>query len=184
MSGHKAVFLDRDGVLNIPEFREGRSFAPRTLEAFKLVPDAQRSLQRLKEAGFALIVVTNQPDIGNGLLSRDVLDRMHDKMRESLPLDAVEVCPHTRQDSCGCRKPSPGMILSSATRLGINLALSYMVGDRSSDIDAGKAAGCKTIFIDLAYTAETPPAAPDKVVTSLAGAVDWILDDSVRTDLQ
>jgi D-glycero-D-manno-heptose 1,7-bisphosphate phosphatase len=184
MLGQKAVFLDRDGVLNIPEFREGRSFAPRTLAAFKLAPDAPSSLQRLKDAGFALIVVTNQPDIGKGLLSSEILNRMHDVMRKNLPLDEVEVCPHIREDSCDCRKPKPGMILSSAARMDIDLARSYMVGDRSSDVEAGKAAGCKTIFIDLAYTAEAPPAAPDKVVTSLAGAVDWILDDSVRTDLQ
>ena len=177
----KAVFLDRDGVLSIPEFRDGRSFAPTALEAFRLCDDAPTSLRKLKDAGFALIVVTNQPDVGKGHFSRATLDEMHRVMADLLPVDAIEVCTHTTEDACLCRKPLPGMILSSAVQLDIDLAGSYMVGDRSSDVEAGKAAGCRTVFIDLKYTAETPPKAPDIIVASLKLAVDWILADSIKT---
>ena len=177
----KAVFLDRDGVLSIPEFRDGRSFAPTTLAAFRLYDDAPTSLRKLKDAGFALIVVTNQPDVGKGHISRATLDEMHCMMADLLPLDAIEVCTHTSEDACLCRKPQPGMILSSAAQLDIDLAGSYMVGDRGSDVEAGKAAGCRTVFIDLTYTAETPPEAPNIIVASLESAVDWILADSIET---
>lgn len=182
MSGKRAVFLDRDGVLTVPEFRDGRSFAPRRLEDFRLYEDAQASVEKLKAHGFAVIVVTNQPDVGKGLMTAGTLDAMHGRMQDILQLDAIEVCTHTNADNCGCRKPRPGMILSSAYRLDIDLPRSYLVGDRVSDIEAGRAGGCKTVFIDLAYTAEGKPANPDAEVKSLAQAVDWILKDSIGMD--
>jgi len=170
----RAIFLDRDGVLVIPEFRDGRSFAPRTLENFRIYPDAAESAQRLKEAGFTLVVVTNQPDVGNGLVDRSVVERMHEKLRAAVPVDAIEVCYHTQADNCDCRKPKPGMLLRAAERMGLDCARSVMVGDRSSDVEAAKAAGCKSIFIDLNYRDECPER-PDFVVSSLAQAADVIL---------
>jgi D-glycero-D-manno-heptose 1,7-bisphosphate phosphatase len=169
-----AVFLDRDGVIVIPEFRDRRSFAPRRLADFRLYPEAVDSLQRLKRAGFVLAVITNQPDVGNGLTARDEVEAMHALMRRELPLDAVKVCFHTRVDGCRCRKPSPGMILDAARELGVDLARSYMVGDRASDVAAGRAAGCTTVFIDRDY-AEDAPDAPDHVARSIAQAADIIL---------
>lgn len=170
-----AVFLDRDGVIVIPEFRGGRSFPPRRLADFRLYPEAAGSLQRLKQAGFLLAVVTNQPDVGDGLIPRWELDAMHTIMRRELPLDAVKACCHRRGEGCDCRKPKAGMILEAASELGIELSKSFMVGDRRSDIEAGRAAGCGTVFIDLHY-AEPRPDRPDHVVNSIAEAADVIVE--------
>jgi D-glycero-D-manno-heptose 1,7-bisphosphate phosphatase len=170
----KAVFLDRDGVLVIPEFREGRSFAPVTLEGYRFYPDAPQALSRLKAAGYRLIVVTNQPDVGKGLVSQLVADEMHERLRKALPLDLIKACFHTQLTNCACRKPKPGMLLDAARELGIDLAESYMVGDRASDVEAGEAAGCRTVFIDLGYD-ERRPAAPTFIVRSISEAADCIL---------
>jgi D-glycero-D-manno-heptose 1,7-bisphosphate phosphatase len=172
-----AVFLDRDGVIVIPEFRDRRSFAPRRLADFRLYPDAAASLQRLKQAGFLLAVVTNQPDVGNGLTPRSEVDAMHEIMTRELPVDSVKACFHRQGDHCDCRKPKPGMILQAAGELGIDLVKSFMVGDRSSDIAAGRAAGCTTVFIDLGY-AEPAPDVPDYVVHSIAEAADVIIEST------
>jgi D-glycero-D-manno-heptose 1,7-bisphosphate phosphatase len=172
--GNRAIFLDRDGVLVIPEFRDGRSFAPRTLEDFRIYPDAADSARRLKEAGFTLVVVTNQPDVGNGLVNRSVVEKMHERLRAAVPVDAIEVCYHTNADNCDCRKPKPGMLLRAAERMGLDCTRSIMIGDRWSDVEAAKAAGCKSIFIDLNYL-DRRPEQPDFVVSSLAQAADVIL---------
>jgi D-glycero-D-manno-heptose 1,7-bisphosphate phosphatase len=172
---NRAVFLDRDGVLVVPEMRDGRSFAPRSLEAFRLYPDAAASLARLKAAGYLLVAVTNQPDIGNGLVSVDVVNEMHRLMAQALPIDRIEMCPHSQTEACDCRKPKPGMLMSAARECGIDLATSVMVGDRCSDVEAGRAAGCKTVFIDLDYVSELKPASPDFTVRSIAEAADVIL---------
>ena len=178
-AGHstRAVFLDRDGVLTIPLFREGRSFAPLTLEDFHLYPDIAEPLKELKRRGFLLVVVTNQPELGRGRLEPQTLVAMHRRLSAALPLDAIKICPHVPEDRCHCRKPLPGMLLEAAKEFEIDLAASYMVGDRAGDIAAGRAAGCRSIFVDLGYTAKTPPRQPDAVVRSLQGAVDWILSD-------
>jgi D-glycero-D-manno-heptose 1,7-bisphosphate phosphatase len=172
---NRAVFLDRDGVLVVPEMRDGRSFAPRSLEAFSLYPDAAASLARLKAAGYLLVVVTNQPDVGNGLVSAAVVNEMHRRMAQALPIDRIEMCPHSQSEACDCRKPRPGMLVNAARHCGIDLLGSVMVGDRSSDVEAGRAAGCKTVFIDLDYASELKPAAPDFTVRSIAEAADVIL---------
>jgi len=174
-----AVFLDRDGVIVVPEFRNQRSFAPRRLADFRLYPDAAASLQRLKQAGFLLAVVTNHPDVGNGLVARSEVDAMHEIMTRELPVDAVKACFHSQGDRCDCRKPKPGMILEAATELGIDLAKSFMVGDRRSDVEAGRAAGCTTVFIDLDY-AETAPDDPDHVVHSITEAADIIIETATQ----
>jgi D-glycero-D-manno-heptose 1,7-bisphosphate phosphatase len=175
LTQRRAVFLDRDGVIVIPEFRDGRSFAPRRIGDFRLYPEAAGSLQKLKRAGFLLAVVTNQPDVGNGLISRAEVDAMHDIMVRELPVDAVKACFHSQADGCYCRKPKPGMILQAAGELGIDLRKSFMVGDRKSDIEAGRAAGCATVFVDLGYD-EPAPDVPDYVVHSIAEAADIIIE--------
>lgn len=169
-----AVFLDRDGVIVIPEFRNRRSYAPTRFEDFRLYPDARASLDRLKQAGFVLVVVTNQPDVGKGLIAPEVIDLMHRSMEQQLPLDSIKTCIHTAGENCDCRKPKPGMILAAASELNIDLGKSFMVGDRKSDVDAGRAAGCATIFIDLEYD-EPRPDKPDFIVRSIAEAVEAIL---------
>jgi len=171
---HKAVFLDRDGVIVVPEFRDGRSYAPRRLEDFKFYPEAESALARLKEAGFVLVVVTNQPDVGNGLINQEIIDEMHRRLMARFPITAVKACLHSQKDGCECRKPRPGMLVESARELGIALSESFMVGDRASDIEAGQAAGCRTVFIDLEYSAPKP-SNPTYTVRSLAEATKVII---------
>jgi len=171
----RAVFLDRDGVLVVPLFRDGRSFAPTKLQEYSIYSEAARCVSRLKEAGFLVVVVSNQPDVGAGRMERSVLDEMHARLRAAMPLDAIRVCCHTREQRCACRKPLPGMLFDVAGVLRIDLSLSIMVGDRASDVEAGAAAGCRTAFVDLGYTSEPRPASPDRVVSSLGEATDWIL---------
>jgi D-glycero-D-manno-heptose 1,7-bisphosphate phosphatase len=167
--GRRAVFLDRDGVLVIPEFRDGRSFAPRSLADFKIYPDAADCLRHLKAAGFALIVVTNQPDVGNGVVAQGVVEEMHRRVAAALPVDDIEVCYHRQDEQCVCRKPKPGMLLRAAQHHSIDCRRSIMIGDRGSDVAAGKAVGCVTILIDLGDR-DGPAQAPDFTVGSLAAA--------------
>jgi D-glycero-D-manno-heptose 1,7-bisphosphate phosphatase len=165
----RAVFLDRDGVLVVPEFRDGRSFAPTSLADFRIYDDAVAATATMKAAGYQLIVVTNQPDVGYGRVTLADVDEMHRRLNVALPLDAIEACYHRHVDACNCRKPKPGMLLRAGERLGIDYAQSFMVGDRASDIAAGKAVGCRTIFIDLNYVDE-PSDGADFVVRSLSEA--------------
>jgi len=122
-----------------------------------------------------LAVVTNQPDVGNGLIPRSEVEAMHEVMTRELPLDAVKVCYHGQAEHCDCRKPKPGMILETARELGINLKKSFMVGDRNSDVEAGRAAGCTTVFIDLGYASPAPDS-PDYVAHSIGEAADLIIE--------
>jgi len=170
----RAVFLDRDGVLTRSSTRGGKPFAPTTLEAFELLPGVREGIARLHKAGFCLVVVTNQPDVGVGKLRSEVVEQMHARLRVWLPLDDIKVCCHTDADACNCRKPKPGMLLEAAKERGIDLSRSFMVGDRWRDVSAGRAAGCKTIFVDYGYT-ERLVDQPDFVVTSFAEAASIIL---------
>jgi D-glycero-D-manno-heptose 1,7-bisphosphate phosphatase len=178
----RAVFLDRDGVLVIPTFGNGRSYAPTSLDQFAIYQDSAPSLARLKAAGFLLVVVTNQPDVGAGRVAGDVVEEMHRRLRRDLPLDDIKVCLHTQDANCRCRKPRPDMLLEAAAALMINLADSMMVGDRASDVEAGRAAGCRTVYIDRGYTAEAPPGCVDFTATSLTNAADWILRVGISSD--
>lgn len=132
-------------------------------------------MDRLRRAEFKVVVVTNQPDVGEGRVPREIVEEMNARLRGSMRLDAVKVCYHAKAQQCACRKPNPGMLLDAAAELGIDLAASVMVGDRASDIEAGARAGCRTALVDLGDAAETRSATPDKVVASLDEATDWIL---------
>jgi len=176
----RAVFLDRDGVLTRSFTRDGRPYAPTSLEVFELLPGVSENAARLREAGFCLVVVTNQPDVGAGKLRREVVEQMHARLREWLPLDDIKVCYHTDTDGCACRKPKPGMLLDTARERGIDLSRSFMVGDRWRDVSAGKTAGCQTVFVDYGY-AESLRDKPDFVVTSLAEAASMILQQPTAT---
>ncbi|MBY0429768.1 MAG: HAD family hydrolase [Rhodospirillales bacterium] len=144
----KAVFLDRDGILNRALIHGRKSYAPRMLADFRLLPGVTRAVRELHRAGFLLVVVTNQPDIGNGLVAPEVVEEMHRRLRGRLPLTEIMVCPHRQDEGCPCRKPRPGMLVAAAGRFGIDLRRSWMVGDRPSDVEAGLEAGCRTIFVD------------------------------------
>ncbi len=174
MVGRRAVFLDRDGVLVVPEFRDGRSFAVRKLEDFRIYDGAADAVRALDTAGWAVVVATNQPDIANGLVAESIVEAMHDALRRAMPLAAIETCPHAQDAGCDCRKPRPGMLTRAAARLGLDLCASVMVGDRASDIEAGVAAGCRTVFVDRGYDLPTG-ARPDFRADGIAAATRWIL---------
>ena len=174
MHPRRAVFLDRDGVINRSSCVDGRPYAPRRLSDFRLLPGVADAVARLRQAGFLAIVVTNQPDVGNGLMTRATLDAMHARLLRSVTVDSVLVCPHRQDDGCACRKPQPGLILSAIRDFAIDPSCSYMIGDRWSDVAAGKAAGLYSVFIDRGY-AEAMQERPDLVATSLPQAARSIL---------
>ncbi len=170
-----AVFLDRDGVLNRPVIRQGRPYPPGSLGELDVYPEAAASLRRLLVAGFVLVVVTNQPDVARGTHSREVVDDINRELCRQLPVAAVYVCFHDDADGCRCRKPAPGLLFDAAHDLGLDLSRSFMVGDRWRDVEAGRRAGCQTVFIDRQYS-ERPPESADVMTTGLAKAVSWIED--------
>ncbi len=171
----RAVFLDRDGVINRNMQRDGRPVAPTRLEDFELLPGVDDATRRLKSAGFLLIVVTNQPDIAAGRTPFSVVEAMHDELMRRLPVDDVCVCPHVAEDACDCRKPKPGMLHAAAAARNIDLRTSYMIGDRAVDIGAGKAAGCLTILVDWGNGETNAGLQPDIIVQSLTEAAECIL---------
>lgn len=170
----QAVFLDRDGVINRAVVRDGRPYPPATLDDLELLPGVAEAATELHKAGFRLIVVTNQPDVATGVQRLDVVEAMHNHLRQILPIDDIKVCYHTDQHGCSCRKPKPGMLLQASAEWGLDLEQSIMVGDRWRDIEAGQAAGCKSILIKNTYQ-ERQPAAPDAIVDSLLEATTVIL---------
>jgi D-sedoheptulose 7-phosphate isomerase len=171
----RAVFLDRDGVLSEAVVRNGKPYPPGELADFRILPNTAEALARLKDRGFLLLVVTNQPDVARGNQTREKVEHMNRRLRHELPVDDVFTCFHDDSDACDCRKPRPGLVMHAAERYGIDLRHSYFAGDRWRDMDAGASAGCKTILIDHGYAEQAPAAEPDARVKSLPEAVDWIL---------
>jgi D-glycero-D-manno-heptose 1,7-bisphosphate phosphatase len=168
-----AVFLDRDGVLNRAMLKNGKAVPPASLDQLEILPGVREALVRLKNAGYRLVVVTNQPDVARGVTAKTTVNGIHDFLAETLPLDEIRVCFHDDGDHCGCRKPRPGLLLDPPS---YDVGASIMVGDRWRDVEAGRAAGCRaTILIDYGYD-EPLPNEPDVRVLSLARAADWILN--------
>lgn len=176
------VFLDRDGVLNEPVVRDGKPFPPAGPDELVLCEGAQPALQALRSAGFALVVVTNQPDVARGTVARATVDAINARLRGLLDVDDVLVCAHDDRDACACRKPKPGLLHDGARRHGIDLAHSYLIGDRWRDIEAGAAAGCRTALVDRGYAERPPSVPPDARVGSVLEAARWIIAD-LRTTM-
>jgi len=174
MANRSAVFLDRDGVINMPVVKDGKPYPPASVEEFCIYPDAAPACALLKDAGFVLIVATNQPDVGRGVQSREAVEGMHARMAAALPIDRIEVCYDPLAEGSECYKPAPGMLLRAAGQMGLDLSKSFMVGDRWRDVDCGHAAGCTTIFIDRGYT-ENLRLQPDFRATSLLHAAEIII---------
>ena len=170
----RAVFLDRDGVLNRAFVRNGTPHPPDTLAELEILPGVESALTDLHRAGWLLIVVTNQPDVARGKTTREQVDAMNAHLQSCLPLDEFRTCYHDSTDHCLCRKPQPGALIAAAACHAISLPTSFMVGDRWRDIKAGQHAGCKTIFIDYNY-AEKQPQSFDYKASSLRDAADIIL---------
>lgn len=172
----RAVFLDRDGVINRAVVREGKPYPPSSLAATEILPGVAEALDALHAADWMLIVVTNQPDVARGITPRTEVDAINRYLKDILPIDEFRTCYHDTGDGCDCRKPLPGSLLAAARDHDIDLDVSYMVGDRWRDVEAGQRAGCKTVFIDYGY-AEKPPEFFDYKVQSLQEAADIILNE-------
>jgi D-glycero-D-manno-heptose 1,7-bisphosphate phosphatase len=171
---NRAVFLDRDGVITRAHIRNGRPYAARARADAAIVPGVADALDRLHRAGLLLIVVTNQPDVARGRLSRSEVEAIHAGLRAELPLDDIHVCYHDDADECACRKPAPGMLYAAAVAHDIALPRSYLVGDRWRDIAAGRRAGCQTILVESGHD-EPVLVEPDARVADLDRAAAWIL---------
>lgn len=170
----RAVFLDRDGVINRAVVREGKPYPPANLSVMEILPGVPDALTALHDAGFMLIVVTNQPDVARGTTPMAVVEEINNHLAACLPIDEFRTCYHDSDDGCDCRKPLPGALLSAARQHRLDLGESYMVGDRWRDIEAGQRAGCKTFFIDYGY-AEKQPESVNFRVRSLVDAAQIIL---------
>jgi D-glycero-D-manno-heptose 1,7-bisphosphate phosphatase len=175
--GAWAVFLDRDGVLNRAVVRDGRPYPPATLEAFEILPGVPEAARRLHDAGFLLIGATNQPDVARGTQRREVIEAMNARLLAAMPITAILVC-YEDGDDCPRRKPNPGLLLEAAETYGIDLSASFIVGDRWRDVEAGRRAGCRTVFLDLGYTERRPDPPADHTATDLPAAAAWILSQS------
>ena len=172
-----AVFLDRDGVINRAVMRGHKPRAPRSLDELELLPGVGEAVSALRAGGYCVIVVTNQPDVARGVTPAAVVDSINERIRAELRLDAVYTCVHDDRDACACRKPKPGLLVNAARDRGIDLATSFMVGDRWRDTDAGLAAGCRAIFIDRGYSERKP----ERFAVNVAGlpeAAAWILEQT------
>lgn len=172
----RAVFLDRDGVINRAFVRDGKPYPPANLSELEVLPRVEDALVRLHQAGYLLIVVTNQPDVARGTTTQETVEEINRFLASVLPLDEFRTCYHDSADRCGCRKPQPGALLSAARMYGIDLEKSFMVGDRWRDVEAGQRAGCRTFFIDYGY-AEKQPEDVDFRVASLLEAAQIILGE-------
>ena len=171
----RAIFLDRDGVINYPIVLLGKPYAPRFFNEFVLYPDAIKSLQEFRLKGYVLVVVTNQPDIGHGLIDMSEIIQMHQYLERYIEIELIQICPHKQDEGCLCRKPKAGMLFDAAKRMNIDLPNSWLIGDRISDIQAGNQAGVNTIFIDRGYAETQGKIIEAHIANSLQEACSLIL---------
>jgi D-glycero-D-manno-heptose 1,7-bisphosphate phosphatase len=163
-------------VINRAIVRDGKPYPPASLAELEILPGVHEALQKLHDANYLLVVVTNQPDVARGISKREDVELMNTFLASKLPIDDIKTCYHDSEDKCNCRKPLPGALLEAARAHNIDLSNSFMVGDRWRDIEAGASAGCKTFFINYCY-AEQKPSAPDFIVASLLEAKKIILGE-------
>ena len=173
----RAIFLDRDGVLNKAILIDGMPTPPRILECVEIYVGVKDAILRLRERSFEVVVVTNQPDVARGIVTKDSVEAINAYLGTELGIDHFFTCFHDDQDECECRKPKPGLLSKAAKDLGLDLANSYMVGDRWRDIAAGQAAGCRCFFVDHGYP-EKSPNLPYLRVSSLIEAAILISESS------
>ena len=170
----KGVFFDRDGVLNRAIIKGGKPYPPTDIHELEIPSEVAPALIALKNAGFCLIGVTNQPDVVRGITTRVTVEAINTVLLDTLPLTAMLVCYHDDKDACACRKPQPGLLLQAAEQYQLDLRQSFMIGDRWRDVEAGNNAGSQTIWLDYDY-AEKKPEHPTFITHSLTAAVEWIL---------
>jgi D-glycero-D-manno-heptose 1,7-bisphosphate phosphatase len=159
--------------------RNGRPYPPSTIETLEILPGVPEAVRRLRDAGFLLIGATNQPDVGRGTQCRDVVEAINARLQADMPISAILVC-YEDDDNCSRRKPNPGLLLEAAEAYAIDLSASFMVGDRWRDVEAGRRAGCRTVFLDLGYNEPRPDPPADHTALDLPAAVNWILAENQR----
>jgi D-sedoheptulose 7-phosphate isomerase len=180
----RAVFLDRDGVLNRAYLGpDGVSHPPAAPEEVEILDGVAEACQALREAGFLLIGVTNQPDVARGTQMQEVVEAINDVLRCQALIDEILVCYHDDPDNCACRKPKPGLLLDAASNWDIDYPNSFMVGDRWKDIEAGRRAGCKTVLVN-GSSGENGDIQPDFQADSLLEAARWILAQNRQSAAQ
>ena len=148
---NKAIFLDRDGVLNKSIIVNNLPFPPSNINEMEILPGVYEGIQLLKHSGFKLIVITNQPDVARGITDIEVVNELNNFILHELKIDEIKCCFHDDSDNCQCRKPKPGMILDAANEWNIDLSISYLIGDRWRDIETAKNTKLTTILIDYEY---------------------------------
>jgi D-glycero-D-manno-heptose 1,7-bisphosphate phosphatase len=168
----RAVFFDRDGVLNLVRLTDGRPKAPLSLVDFEIDGAAPGAVQAVRDAGFFTFVATNQPELATGELAPATLDAMHAQLSASMPFHAIYVCPHRDADGCACHKPRPGLLERAREEWDLDLTRSYLIGDRWRDIGAGAAVGCETVLLSRPYSGDCQPT---YAATDINDAVTWIL---------
>ena len=176
----RAVFLDRDGVINKVVMRQGMPCSPRSVKEFEWEEGAREAIASLKEHGLILVVITNQPDVARGKMSQESLKTITQMIYSQTKADDVFVCRHDDSAGCRCRKPEPGMLLEAAKRWHIDCDGSFMVGDGWKDMGAGQAAGCRTILLDRPYNQGVMC---DYRVQDLEAAVEVILRELYRSEM-
>lgn len=169
------VFLDRDGVLNRAFPEGGTTRPPATLDELEILPGVPEALARLRAAGFALVVVTNQPDVARGKQTRAAVDAINARVRAELPLLDVFACFHDAADRCSCRKPKPGLLRAAAAKWGLDLPGAFLIGDRWSDVVAAQAAGCRGVLIETPF-GSPEKCSPDHTAPDIGAAAGWILE--------
>ncbi len=168
---NKAIFLDRDGVINKARIENGFAYSPRKFKDFEIINGVKEAIINFKNKDYLVIVVTNQPEVSRELLKAEELEKMHSYIKNELDIDDIMVCYHDDRHNCNCRKPKPGMLLEAAKKWDVNFGRSFLVGDRWRDIEAGKAADCKTILIKNGASGDCKP---DYIVTSLLEATNLV----------
>jgi D-glycero-D-manno-heptose 1,7-bisphosphate phosphatase len=152
-----AVFLDRDGVLNLSIVRDGHPFPPLQLSEVQIHQGVIDGVNLLRDNGFEIVVVTNQPDVARSRSNTEQVKSINQYLGEEIGITHFYTCFHDDEDNCSCRKPKIGLFLQAAMELDLELTSSFMVGDRWRDIEAGQSAGCICYFIDYSYTERKPP---------------------------
>ncbi len=142
-----AVFLDRDGVVNECIYINNKCFAPKNISDFKFINRSIDAIIKLKKKKYKIFIVSNQPDVGNKKIKKEIIFKMNAKILKEVKIDEIKYCFHSQTANCDCRKPKPKMITDLARKYQINLKRSFMIGDRHSDMVAGRKAGCTPIFI-------------------------------------
>jgi D-glycero-D-manno-heptose 1,7-bisphosphate phosphatase len=165
---NSAIFLDRDGVVNYSIIREKKPYAPISLDELKIIPEIKRVIDFFKLKLFKIFVITNQPDVARGKVTKDEVEKINAAILSHLSIDEIFTCYHDNQDQCECRKPKPGAFIALSQKYNIDLSKSIMVGDRAKDIEAAKNANCPSVFIDYGYN-EPKPVDQNYTVDSVDG---------------